>query len=204
MKNLNLTYKKISKKSYSNLNAINEKIMEFKKHIKNAKIKDIISIDESCVMSNMSNNYGWSTKGTKIVQYIKSNPKKHNILMAIDCKKIIAHEINSENINKNIFVNFLKEKLLPTIKNKYILMDNICFHRSKEVIKLINESSNKIIYTPPYSPQFNPIENIFHIIKHKIRQEMCTINKKSINQIINSEKSMSNYRKIFNNSLKYS
>ena len=47
-------------------------------------------------------------------------------------------------------------------------MDNVSFHKSKSITNsLIN--NNKILYIPPYSPQFNPIEEVFSFVKNKIK-----------------------------------
>lgn len=180
LKKLNITYKLASQKLYSNMNNLKQKVKEFKKIIKNIKLKNIVCLDESYIMTNMCNTYGWSKKGERITKYIKSNPKKFSIMMAIDNKKIISSKIYNVNINKEIFYEYLKNELLPKIKNKYIIMDNVSFHKSKEIKELILKSKNKIIYIPPYSPEYNPIEGVFHILKNKIRQKDEIINEKNI------------------------
>ena len=195
MKLCNLSFKKVSKKTYNNMENIKKLTKQFKKQIKKIKLTDIICLDESCIKSNMSDDYGWSKKGEKLIQYIKSNPKKFNLIMAITKEKIISHKIYDVNVNKNVFYDYLKDELLPKIKNKYILMDNICFHKSKAIIELIKNSGNDIIYIPPYSPEFNPIEVAFHMLKHKIRKELCEINSNNINMCINNISS--NFRKIY-------
>ena len=55
-------------------------------------------------------------------------------------------------------------------KNKNIIMDNVSFHHSKIIKNYINSKNWNIIYTPPYSPNFNPIENIFSKIKNYYRK----------------------------------
>ena len=50
----------------------------------------------------------------------------------------------------------------------------------KEIIELIRESNNSILYIPPYSPNYNPIEGVFHILKYKIRTKNEEINKINI------------------------
>ena len=196
---LNITYKLASQKLYSNMNNLKQKVKEFKKIIKNIKLKNIVCLDESYIMTNMCHKYGWSKKGERITKYIKANPKKFSIMMAIDNKKIISSKIYNVNINKEIFYEYLKNELLPKIKNKYIIMDNVSFHKSKEIKELILKSKNKIIYIPPYSPEYNPIEGVFHILKNKIRQKDEIINEKNIKCIIGeiNNKYQKMYKKSF-------
>lgn len=92
LKNNKYTYKKINKRNYNNLDNIKTKTKIFKKEIKKIKLKNIISIDETCIMSNIIKDKGWTRKGTKIYMNIKSNPKKYNILMAVTNKEIIKYK----------------------------------------------------------------------------------------------------------------
>ena len=61
------------------------------------------------------------------------------------------------------------------IKNKYednlIILDNARFHKSKDVIDNIVKSKNKIIYSLPYNPQCNPIENLFSQLKSHVKNK---------------------------------
>lgn len=50
-------------------------------------------------------------------------------------------------------------------------MDNAVFHKSKSVIDNITKSGNKIIFSLPYSPKLNPIENFFSQLKNHVRNE---------------------------------
>ena len=59
--------------------------------------------------------------------------------MAINNKKIISSKIYEENVNKKIFYKYMKEELLPKIKNKCIVMDNVSFHKSKEIIEKMGD-----------------------------------------------------------------
>jgi transposase len=103
MKKLNLSYKKVSKHLYSNINDLNKKVKKFKKIVSKIKLNDIVCLDESFVHTNMCNDYGWSKKGHKIEKYIKSNPKKFSIMMAITNKEIISSQVYDTNLNKGIF-----------------------------------------------------------------------------------------------------
>ncbi len=101
---------------------------------------------------------------------------------------------------KNIFYNYLENELLPKIRNKYILMDNVSFHRSKEIIEIIKKSGNEVLFIPPYSPQFNPIECVFHILKSKLRADKKQINIKNINETINNIDTL--YQKMYKHSFR--
>ncbi len=165
-KKLNYSFKKITKKNFSkNINDLIKKKKNFKKKYSN--YKNIICIDETYVHSNIHSKYGWALNGKRLIHYVKSNPIKYSIIVAISCNGIQQYLISKNNINKDIFKKFIVQ-LCHINKNKLFLMDNVSFHKSKDVTSIIDKTSNKAIFIPPYSPELNPIEEVFSIFKRCI------------------------------------
>ena len=92
------------------------------------------------------------------------------MIMAINTNGVLLCEIFTKSINTDKLYNFL-EKLLINKKDKYILMDNVSFHKSKKIKKLVEDSGNHLLFIPPYSPDFNPIEEVFS----KLKSFVCNI-----------------------------
>lgn len=164
-----ISYKRTSFQLYNNLNELQAKRIEFQKAISSLDKQDIVSLDESYFYPRMFRGYGYSLKGTKCIANKKVNMKKYSLLLAISTNKVLTYEILSSNVNRVIFYDFLQNKLLPLCKGKTIIMDNVAFHKCKEIIKLIKANNTNILFIPPYSPEFNPIEMVFHIIKSRLR-----------------------------------
>ena len=95
---------------------------------------------------------------------------KFDFICAIKYGKIIGYEKYKGGIDKIKFIQFYND----FIKNKYednlIILDNARFHKSKNVVDNINKSKNKIIYSLPYNPQCNPIENLFSQLELSIKK----------------------------------
>lgn len=132
----------------------------------------IVSIDESGFTAKVKTVYGYSLKGQEIVENLKllKDPKRQNLILAISNKPSKYgpkhyYEITNENTNNKIFSNFINN--LPYPKGTYLLMDNASFHSIKTLQPIIDKKGYKIINTPPYSPEYNPIELVFGIIKEK-------------------------------------
>ena len=51
-----------------------------------------------------------------------------------------------------------------------VVIDNASFHKSKKIVELIQAANCKIIFLPPYSPDFNPIEHHWTAVKNAIRK----------------------------------
>ena len=66
---------------------------------------------------------------------------------------------------------------MPALKpGQTVIIDNASFHKSKKIIELIESVGCKVIFLPPYSPDFNPIEHLWAAVKSKIRRIAETIN----------------------------
>lgn len=187
---LKYSFKKVSKKLFSkNLKSLLMKQKTFHKHIKNTN--KLISIDESYIHSNYCYKYGWSPVGQKLIKFVKTNPTKYSILMAISNTKIVSYEIHTGNINTSIFYKFIN-KLNTKFKNTQFLMDNVSFHKSKIITDLFINSSNELLFIPPYSPHLNPIEEVFSQIKrnyfnfsrgdtlYKLKKSIRTVKKRHL------------------------
>jgi len=168
-KTLKYSYKKISNKYYNkSLDTLKQKQQLFIDTIKDIDKNKIICIDETYIHSNYTTNYGWSKIGEPIIQYKQVNPVKYSIIMAISNKRIIDYKINNKNINSKIFFEFMSN-LNNQYNNYYFLMDNVSFHKSASICNIFINYTNKLLYIPPYSPEFNPIEEVFSQIKRLIR-----------------------------------
>lgn len=218
-KKLNLTRKKTRHyivKSIDFLDKLIIKRNEFQKQISDIDIDKIISIDESGFNSLSNTNKGLSKKGKRINMPISDKKiKNKSLLCAITTNKIIHNEIHESGVNGIIFTNFIQniiDKL--TMPNYYFIFDNVPFHHNKLMLKLIIDKGHKYIFTPPYSPNNNPIEIVFGIIKSNFKKEYKEKNDKSknvniinlINNAINkfnTDYNKKSITKIFNHSIKY-
>ena len=87
--------------------------------------------------------------------------------MAITKDQLLDYDIYKNSINKFSFYDFINKIIKKLIYNNYtFVFNNVAFHHCKEVLQLIIDSKNNYLFTPPYSPNLNPIENTFGIIKN--------------------------------------
>lgn len=153
------------------------------------KLPLIVSIDEVGFSSNVRPLMGWSNVGEKLhIQYVpKSCEKKHtSVCSAIDSFGRIYYRAIPGHYTKLEFLKFLNEFNYPP--KTVLLMDNVSFHHSKIIIEFIQSRDWKLVHTPPYSPWFNPIENVFSLVKNcyrKCRDVSKAFNSVSPSAIIN-------------------
>ena len=148
-------------------------LKKFYKEVEKYKLDDIISIDETSISTSLSVNYCRNDLGKRCIIKTDDNTvfKKYSLVVAISNKKCLGYKLYENGaVNADRFNDFLKEILKDT-KNKLIILDNGQIHKKENVKNTISESGNKLLYTCPYHPRLNTIENWFNQLKHYIKQD---------------------------------
>ena len=161
------------KTAFRMVNALhnNEKVKDFCERYQSAcNQKSLISIDECGFYLGDHRKKGWSQRGKRLaITSDKSLRRvKFTLLMAVSVTGLVAYTILDHNCKKTDFLTFIQTLRAPP--GSTILMDNIAFHHSKEIVQAIKDKGMLTLYTIPYSPKLNPIENIFEMIKPLYRQ----------------------------------
>lgn len=195
------TKKKVSRKLY-NADIKKHKLSRknFEKKIKKINKNDIICIDEVCTTKDTFNNYGYCHKSKRLQYFVDSKqlPQKRSIIVAISNNEVIHYKIIvNGNANKEIFLEFIYE-LCSKVNNKILLMDNVKFHTNDDVKNIIQMTNNERLFIPPYSPEYNPIEEVFSLFKSFLRRKINIITgfinlDKYINYFFTNSKNFNNY-----------
>ena len=175
------------------LNKLNYKFMEFLflkcvvRAINNNL--NIIFIDETACYLQNNNFRNWIGKEEKILKGAEKGLKeKFNVVMAINKEKIIHYKIYNENVNSELFKNFIEElstKLTQEqIKNSLVIFDNASCHKTKEVIEECLNKKFKIITNIPYKSEFNGIEFLFGYLKNQYYKYIFASKNEQKNKII--------------------
>lgn len=70
-----------------------------------------------------------------------------------------------------VFKAFVEHELVPSLRpGDVVVMDNLSAHKNGEVRRLIEEAGCSVVHTPPYSPEYNPIEEAWAKLKDIIRR----------------------------------
>lgn len=137
------------------------------------ELKDIISIDETSIKPGMLLGYCRGDLGKRCIIKTDSNEiyKKYSLIVAISNKKCISHKVYDEGaVNADRFEEFL-QRVCDRYTNKLFVLDNAQIHKRPNVKKIIRDSGNEVVYTLPYSPRLNPIEQFFNQLKHYMKVE---------------------------------
>ena len=95
-------------------------------------------------------------------------------LAALRHDRVDAPWVINGPINSVIFRAYVQTQLLATLKyDDIVVVDNLGSHKSAEVRKMIRAIGARIFFLPAYSPDLNPIEQLFSKIKQKMRAAMA-------------------------------
>lgn len=103
-----------------------------------------------------------------LLSYHKEETAKDNDCIFFGCNDKKSNYQAMGSFNTDRFMNFLNEMIIP--EGTVILLDNVSFHHSKVVKALAQQKKWFLLYTPPYSPWYNPIEGAFSIAKRAYYQ----------------------------------
>jgi len=137
--------------------------------------ENLIFLDETGFNKHTSRNYGYSGINTKAYVTVPANKgTNRSLICAIDINGIIAYKYVVGSFNSTKFVEFLEEYVIPYVQcnpNKVLVMDNVSFHKTNQVQKLLSENCVPLRYLVPYSPELNPIEEFFSMIKARYHEQ---------------------------------
>lgn len=118
--------------------------------------------DESIAHMGPTVKKGWYRKGSKPVQLVNGSKKKTTMFGAVSgSEKILmyAHAANLKNFKK--FLKMLSKKVGRCI----LVLDRAAWHRSKKAIRCAERLGILLYFLPSYSPELNPIEQLWKWIK---------------------------------------
>ena len=96
--------------------------------------------------------------------------KNVSMIGAISAKEVVASVNLLGSTDGVTFEAFIIQKLVPKLwKGACVLMDNYSIHKGQEIEKAIQAAGARLIYLPPYSPDFAPIENFWSKVKSILR-----------------------------------
>ena len=148
-----------SKNSSAKLN----KFLEDRKQFIKEK-RTFVSIDETSFGRNFKPAVGYSKKGSRLnIRKITASILTTSALCAVCPNHPVYKTINKGSFNSDNFSEFIDGLDFP--EKTVLLMDNVSFHHSYKVKEIANKHKWDILYIPPYSPVFNPIEGVFSIVK---------------------------------------
>ena len=129
-------------------------------------------IDETWASTNMARRYGRAPRGERLRAAVPHGHWKTTTFVAgLRLDGVVAPLVLDGPINAAAFEAYVEQFLAPTLQpGDIVVMDNLSSHKGPKVRALIEAVGAKLLYLPPYSPDFNPIEKLFSKLKALLRK----------------------------------
>lgn len=131
----------------------------------------LVFLDETSLKTDLTRLRGWAEGGTRLVEAIPGGRWQTNTLVqAIAMDGTRAAMVLDGPLNGVSFAGFCQWLLAPSLRpGDLVVLDNLSSHRSIAATQAIEAVGARFVYLPPYSPDLNPIENIFAKVKQLLR-----------------------------------
>lgn len=146
----------------------------------------LVFVDETGLKTDMNRVRGWAEAGCRLVDRAVGGHWETNTLVhAIAIDGTRAAMILDGPLDGISFAGFCEQLLSPALQpGDLVVLDNLSSHKSAAAAQSIESVGARLVFLPPYSPDLNPIENIFSKLKQLVRG----IRPKTWTQIIEAAK----------------
>jgi transposase len=132
----------------------------------------LVFIDETGTSTNMARRRGRAPRGERLVGKIPHGHwKTTTFVAALRANALTAPCVLDGPMNGDAFLAYVEQVLAPTlIPGDIVVMDNLSAHKLPAIRQAIQAAGAKLLYLPPYSPDFNPIEQLFAKLKALLKK----------------------------------
>jgi len=131
----------------------------------------LVFIDETWIKTNMAPLRGWGPRGQRLAAKVPyGHWKTLTFIAGLRHDRVDAPCVIDGPINGMLFTAYVEQFLAPTLApGDIVVLDNLGSHKGKPARAAVRARGAHIIFLPPYSPDLNPIEQLFAKVKHWMR-----------------------------------
>jgi transposase len=135
--------------------------------------KHLVFIDETGAQTNMARRYGRAPRGERLVAKVPwGHWKTTTFVAALRWDRVTAPAVFDGPMDGDCFLAYVEQVLAPTLEpGDIVVMDNLSSHKVAGIRQAIDARGASLRYLPPYSPDFNPIEQAIAKFKSHLRKE---------------------------------
>jgi transposase len=139
--------------------------------VRSKPCRRLVFLDETGADTKMTRRYGWGPKSSRVIGQIPHGHwKTTTFLAALRATGVTAPLVLDGPMDGVCFLAYVEQFLVPTLQpGDLVVMDNLSSHKQQGVLEAIRAVGADVLYLPPYSPDFNPIEKLFSKLKTLLR-----------------------------------
>ena len=132
----------------------------------------LVFIDETWTKTNMTRRHGRAPKGERLLAKAPHGKwRTLTVLAALRQRQLTAPCVIDGPINGASFLAYVEQVLVPVLREgDIVVMDNLGSHKANAIRTAIRKAGARLFFLPPYSPDLNPIEQVFAKLKTLARK----------------------------------
>ena len=139
--------------------------------LKDVPIEKLVFLDESGAKTNLTRTRGRAPRGVRVIERV---PHGHwsttTMISAIRTSGPFAAAVVNGATDSDVFLTYVQHVLTPELSaGDVVILDNLQPHKAAGVRPMIEAAGATLLYLPPYSPDYNPIENMWSKVKQHLR-----------------------------------
>lgn len=151
--------------------AVQEERHSFLEEVKSIEPKRLVFVDETGVTTAMTPAYGRAPKGERVEASAPASWESVTVIAAMGLDGIRAPLAFPGGTTAATFQTYVEQVLVPELREgDVVIFDNLAAHLRPEVTEAIEQAGASVLRLPPYSPDFNPIEEMFSKFKEALRR----------------------------------
>lgn len=134
-------------------------------------MRQYIFLDECGVTTDLLRRYGRSPRGTRLHDHTPCGHwETHTVVAGVRLEGLTAAAVFDGPIDSVTFLAYVEQVLVPTLRRgDVVVLDNLAVHKQPDIRTAIEAAGAQLRFLPPYSPDFNPIEQAFAKLKAFLR-----------------------------------
>ena len=131
----------------------------------------LVFLDETAATTTMARRYGWAPQGERCRLPVPLGHRRTTtVTAALRTTGLVATSMFEGATNGERFRDYVDRTLLPALRpGDTVILDNLPVHKVHGVREAVEAAGARLLFLPPYSPDFNPIEQAFAKLKALLR-----------------------------------
>jgi transposase len=148
----------------------------YQAEIQQIPVEDLVFIDESGVTTNMVRRFARALGGRRAIGRAPAGRyEKLTLLGAIALTGLLALMTIPASTDSAVFLAFIQQVLVPELRpGQVVVFDNLSPHKRPAIRKAIEDAGCRVIFLPPYTPEWNPIEPCWSKMKEFLRSRAAS------------------------------
>lgn len=150
---------------------VQEKRARYRRKVRKMEPKRLVFLDETGLATTMTPAYGWAPRGERVVGSIPKSWKSTTLIAAVALDGAFAPLAFPGALDATAFRVYVEDALAPLLRpGDVVVFDNLTAHDDPAAARAIERAGAEVLRLPPYSSDYNPIEEMWSKLKHRLRQ----------------------------------